>query len=196
MAISNRRFYQLIDLSQRKNAMSVSKLQNFISAEEIQTRVQEMAEEISADYAQRELHLVGVLKGAFIFLADLTRALTIPSYIYFMRATSYGDRQTSSGVVKIQHDLNMADKEVIVVEDILDTGLTLQSILEELERQKPASLKVCALLDKPERRKTLIKGDYVGFTIPNEFVVGYGLDYAELYRNLPFIAKLENVFPE
>ncbi len=164
----------------------------FISAKQIQIRIEELAREISRDYAHTELHLVGVLKGAFIFLADLTRALNIPSFIYFMRASSYGNRKGSSGIVKIQHNLNMANKHVLVIEDILDTGLTLHSILQELENQRPASLKVCALLDKPERRETAIEGDYIGFSIPNEFVVGYGLDYNESYRNLPYIAKMDN----
>lgn len=173
--------------------MTSSNLESFISAEQIQTRIQGLAAEISQDYAQTELHLIGVLKGSFIFLADLTRALSIPSSIYFMRATSYTAQYTTSGVVKIQHNLDMVDKHVIVVEDILDTGLTLNTILEELKQQKPASLKVCALLDKPERRETSIQGDYVGFTIPNEFVVGYGLDYAERYRHLPYIAILNNL---
>ena len=173
--------------------MSIAKLSPFISAEQIQTRIEELAREISQDYAHTELHLVGVLKGAFIFLADLTRALSIPSSIYFMRASSYGNRKGSAGIVKIQHDLNMADKHVLVIEDILDTGLTLHTILQELETQKPASLKVCALLDKPERRETTIEGNYIGFTISNEFVVGYGLDYDESYRNLPYIAKMKNI---
>ena len=164
----------------------------FITAKQIQLRIEELAQEISHDYAHTELHLVGVLKGAFIFLADLTRALKIPSFIYFMRASSYENRKGSSGIVKIQHNLNMVDKHVLVIEDILDTGLTLRSILQELENQGPASLKVCALLDKPERRETAIEGDYIGFSIPNEFVVGYGLDFNESYRNLPYIAKVEN----
>ncbi len=175
--------------------MSFAKLSPFISAEQIHTRIEELAREISHDYANTELHLVGVLKGAFIFLADLTRAISIPSYIYFMRASSYENRQGSTGIVKIQHDLDMANKHVLVIEDILDTGLTLHTILQELESQKPASLKVCALLDKPERRETAIEGDYIGFSIPNEFVVGYGLDYGEFYRNLPYIARVENMGP-
>ncbi len=170
-----------------------SQLHTLITAEEIQNKVQELAAEISADYAQTPLHLVGVLKGSFIFLADLARALSIPCSIYFVHASSYGDRQSSSGIVKIQHSLNMSNKHVLVIEDILDTGLTLSTIMEELNKQQPASLKVCAFLNKPERRKADIDGDYIGFTIPNEFVVGYGLDYGELYRNLPYIARLENV---
>ncbi|MBF0286887.1 MAG: hypoxanthine phosphoribosyltransferase [SAR324 cluster bacterium] len=169
-----------------------SQLHTFITTEEVQTKVQELAIQISKDYNQTQLHLVGVLKGSFIFLADLARALKIPCSIYFVHASSYGDRQTSSGIVKIQHSLNMSNKHVLIIEDILDTGLTLSSIIKEFDKQQPASLKVCAFLNKPERRQADIEADYTGFTIPNEFVVGYGLDYGELYRNLPYIARLEN----
>lgn len=172
--------------------MPNSELKIIISAEEIQQRVKELAEQIAQDYEGKDLHVVGILKGSFIFIADLVRALDMPCRVYFLHAFSYGNRSTSSGVVKIQHNLDLTGKDILMVEDILDTGLTLNKILEEFEGQHPASLKICTLLDKPTRRRIDMKSDYIGFQVPDQFIVGYGLDYGELYRNLPHIALLED----
>ncbi len=166
-------------------------LHTLITEEEIQSRIRSLAEEISKDYEGKDLHMVGVLKGAFMFLADLVRAMRIPTTIYFMQASSYGNRQSSSGEVMVRHDLVLADKHVLVVEDILDTGLTMNKIMDDLSLQTPSSLKLCALLDKTEGRKVQVPAQYVGFHIPNKFVIGYGMDYAEQYRDLPYIAYLE-----
>ena len=171
-------------------SLNSSKLQNLFSANEIQQRVQELGITISRDYAQNELHLIGVLKGAFIFLADLVRSLTIPCFIHFLHASSYGSQLVSSGEVRIAHSLNVKDKHILVVDDILDTGLTLKKIIQELQKQKPASLKICTLLDKPIRRKVDLEAQYLGFTIPDKFVVGYGLDYDDHGRNLRHIYQL------
>ena len=175
----------------KKNSDS-SKLHELFSSEEIKKRVQEISLAISNDYVNHELHIVGILKGAFIFLADLVRFLTIPCCIHFLRASSYGSQKISSGQVKIQHTLNLAGKHILLVEDIVDTGLTLNSVINELKIQHPASLKICSLLDKPVARKTSIKVDYIGFTIPDKFVVGYGIDFSEHYRELPHIAELKD----
>ncbi len=169
-----------------------SKLHELYSSEEIKKRVQELSFAISNDYVNRELNIVGILKGAFIFLADLVRFLTIPCYIHFLRASSYGCQKITSGQVEIQHTLNLAGKHILLVEDIIDTGLTLNSVINELRIQHPASLKICSLLDKPAARKTSIKVDYTGFTISDKFVVGYGIDFSEHYRELPYIAELKN----
>ena len=152
-----------------------------------------MAEQISADYAGRELHVVGVLKGSWIFLADLIRLLTVPVTVDFMMASSYGEGTSSSGVVKIVLDLKspVEDRDILVVDDILDSGVTLEHIIDNLRLRKPRSLKVLALMDKPDRRRIDIKADYVGFKIPNKFVVGYGVDFAERFRNLPYVGYIE-----
>jgi hypoxanthine phosphoribosyltransferase len=165
-----------------------------VSAEDIQRRCAEMGAQISADYAGKDLLLVCILKGGVIFLSDLSRALSIPHSIDFMAISSYGGtRIESSGIVRILMDLNsnIADRHVLIVEDIIDTGRTLQYILENLGTRDPASLHVCTLLNKQSRREVEVKIDYKGFDIPNEFVVGYGLDYGELYRNLPYIGVLK-----
>jgi hypoxanthine phosphoribosyltransferase len=158
----------------------------------LQGRVVELGAEISADYAGRDLLLVGVLKGAVFFMADLMRELTVPCEIDFMAISSYGAATDSSGVVRILKDLdiNVADRNVLVVEDIIDSGLTLSYLMRNLRARKPASLEVCALLTKPERREIDVPVRYVGFEIPNRFVIGYGLDFAERYRNLPYVAVL------
>lgn len=163
------------------------------SAEAVSKRVREMAEKISADYAGRELLLVGILKGSWIFLADLVRQVSIPVYIDFMTVSSYGASTKTSGVVKIVLDLKcpLENRDVLVVEDILDSGLTLKYILEGLRLRKPRSLKVAVLMDKPARRRVSIEADYVGFTVPDKFVVGYGADHAERHRNLPYIGYVE-----
>jgi len=164
-----------------------------ISREEIHRRIQELGRQLSRDYAGRNLLLLGVLKGAVVFLVDLARAIDLPLQMDFMAVSSYGASTQSSGVVRILKDLDAAveGRDILVVEDIIDTGLTLRYILDNLAMRNPASVKVCALLVKGKARPDGIKADYVGFEIPDEFVVGYGLDYAELYRNLPFIAVLE-----
>lgn len=158
----------------------------------LQERIAELGAEISSDYAGREVILVGVLKGAIFFIADLMRRLTVPCEIDFMAISSYGAGTDSSGVVRILKDLdaNIAERDVIVVEDIIDSGLTLSYLLRTLKARRPASIEICALLTKPERREIDVPVRYVGFEIPNEFVVGYGLDYAERYRNLPYIGVL------
>jgi len=158
----------------------------------IERRVQELADEISRDYAGGELLLIGILKGAFIFMADLARAVTIPCRIDFIRAASYGDEAESSGCIAITKDVELSVEgvDVLVVDDIVDSGLTLKYIADELKTRGPRSVKVCAFLDKRKRRKVPFEADYVGFTIDDGFVIGYGLDYAEKYRFLPDVYVL------
>lgn len=160
-----------------------------LSAEEIQSRVAQLGAELSQVYAGQEVLVIGILKGAFVFCADLVRHLAVPAQVDFMAVSSYGASTESSGVIRIVKDLesSVEGRHVLLVEDIVDSGLTLRYLREYLEHQKPASLRVCVLLDKPQRRKTEVKVDYTGFTIPDEFIVGYGIDYAERYRNLPYI---------
>lgn len=164
-----------------------------ISSEQLQDRVAQMGQAISEDYRGQDLLLVCVLRGAFMFLADLMRHITIPHEIDFMATASYGRSTESSGIVRILKDLNTSiqGRNVLVVEDIVDTGLTLQYLLRLLRDRNPASLRVCCALDKRARRQVEVPLDYLGFTIPNEFVVGYGLDYRGLYRNLPFVGVLK-----
>jgi hypoxanthine phosphoribosyltransferase len=154
----------------------------------LKARVAELGEEISADYSGRDLLLVGVLKGAVFFMADLMRSLTIPCEVDFMAISSYGAASDSSGVVRILKDLDipLAGRDVLVVEDIIDSGLTLSYLMRTLRAREPATLEVCALMTKPARREIDVPVRYVGFEIPNKFVIGYGLDYAERYRNLPY----------
>ena len=164
-----------------------------IDEETLQRRIAELGEEISADYAGRDLLLVGVLKGAVFFMSDLMRRLTIPCEIDFMAISSYGAATDSSGVVRILKDLdiNIEGREVLVVEDIIDSGLTLSYLMRNLEAREPASLEICALMTKPERREIEVPVRYVGFEIPNRFVIGYGLDFGERYRNLPYVGVLD-----
>src|SRR3954468_24660312 len=159
-------------------------------------RVRELGAEISADYAGRDLFLVGVLKGAVFFVADLMRELGVDCAIDFMAVASYGSSTDSSGVVRILKDLDASieGRDVLIVEDIVDSGLTLNYLLRTLKARNPASLEVCALLTKPERRKVDLPIRYVGFEIPNEFAIGYGLDHLERYRNLPYVAALQEGF--
>ena len=165
-----------------------------VQPDELSRRVRELGRQISADYAGRDLLLVGVLKGAVFFLSDLMRHIDVPCEVDFMAVASYGSATDSSGVVRILKDLDVAleDRHVLIVEDIIDSGLTLQYLLRSLGARNPASIEVCALLTKPERRKVELEPRYVGFEIPNRFVVGYGLDHAERYRNLPYVAVLEH----
>lgn len=163
-----------------------------IGAEELQARVRELGEQISRDFAGQEVLVIGILKGAFVFCADLMRTLTVPTQVDFMAVSSYGNSTESSGVIRIVKDLDYSveGRHVLLVEDIVDSGLTLRYLREYLEHQHPASLKICVLLDKPSRRKTQVVVDYTGFQIPDEFIVGYGIDFAERYRNLPYIGLI------
>ncbi len=164
-----------------------------IDEETLAARVAELGVEVSSDYQGRDLLLIGVLKGAVFFMADLMRHLTVPCEVDFMAISSYGDSTDSSGIVRILKDLdiNIEGRHVLVVEDIIDSGLTLSYLMRNLESREPATLEVCALLTKPARREIDVKVRYTGFEIPNEFVIGYGLDYAERYRNLPYVAVLD-----
>ena len=163
------------------------------SEEELKNRVAEIAAEITRDYAGKEPLLVSVLRGSFVFMADLVRQVELPLHLDFMSASSYGAGTVSSGKVNIRLDLqeDIAGRDVLLVEDILDTGNTLSKLVAELKSRNPASLKLCVLLDKPERRVRPLEADYVGFTIPDAFVVGYGLDYEQQYRNLPYVGILK-----
>ena len=163
-----------------------------VPADDLARRVRELAGEVSRDYAGKDLVLIGVLKGAVFFLADLMRAIEIPVEVDFMAVASYGSATKSSGVVRILKDLDAAidGRDVLIVEDIVDSGLTLQYLLRNLAGRNPRSLEVCALLIKPERRKVELQTRYVGFEIPDRFAIGYGLDHAERYRNLPYVAAL------
>jgi hypoxanthine phosphoribosyltransferase len=166
-----------------------------VQADELQHRIKEMAAEVSRDYKGRDLLLIGVLKGAVFFLADLMRHLDIPCEVDFMAVSSYGSSTDSSGVVRILKDLDapLEGRNVLIVEDIVDSGLTLQYLMRTLEARSPASIEVCALLTKPERRKVDMPARYVGFEIPDKFAIGYGLDYDERYRNLPYVATLTGI---
>mgnify|MGYP002514076800 CR=1 FL=1 len=164
-----------------------------ISEEELSSIVKRIGKQITEDYADKDLLLVSILRGSVIFMADLMRAITVPCNIDFMAVSSYGNGTESSGRVKINKDLDndIQGKDIIIIEDILDSGKTLYYIRDILSARKPASIKICTLFDKPERREADIKADYIGSLVPNEFIVGYGLDYAEYYRNLPFIGVLK-----
>jgi hypoxanthine phosphoribosyltransferase len=164
-----------------------------VPAEDLRLRVRELADDVSRDYAGKDLVLVGVLKGAVFFLSDLMRNLDVPCEVDFMAVASYGSATTSSGVVRILKDLDtvIEDRDVLIVEDIVDSGLTLQYLLRNLEGRNPRSLEVCALLVKPDRQKVDLRTKYVGFEIPNRFAIGYGLDFDERYRNLPYVAALK-----
>jgi hypoxanthine phosphoribosyltransferase len=170
-----------------------------IEEERLQARIRDLGRELSSDYEGRELLLVGVLKGAVFFMADLMRSISVPCEIDFMAISSYGASTDSSGVVRILKDLdiNIENRHVLVVEDIIDSGLTLSYLLRNLESREPASLEICALLTKPARREIDVPVRYVGFEIPNKFVIGYGLDFAERYRNLPYVGVLHaDLMPE
>ena len=164
-----------------------------VEEQALQVRIAELGAEITADYRGRDLLLIGVLKGAVFFMADLMRSITVPCEIDFMAISSYGASTDSSGVVRILKDLdiNIEGRHVLVVEDIIDSGLTLSYLVRNLEAREPASLEVCALLTKPERREIDVPVRYTGFEIPNRFVIGYGLDFAERYRNLPYVGVLD-----
>ena len=185
------------ELEQQALAEAVEEV--LIDEEALRRRIGELGEEISRDYQGREVLLVGVLKGAVFFMADLMRELTVPCEIDFMAISSYGAGTNSSGVVRILKDLdmNISGRDVLVVEDIIDSGLTLSYLMRSLRARKPASLEVCTLLTKPERREVEVPVRYVGFEIPNRFVIGYGLDFDQRFRNLPYVAVLHpDLIPE
>ena len=163
------------------------------SEEQLKNRVREIAQQITADYQGKEIMLISVLRGSFVFMADLCRAIDLPCTLDFMAVSSYGKGTKSSGQVQITKDLSedISDRHIIVVEDILDSGNTLSYLLKILENRHPASIRLCTLLDKPDRRVKPVEVHYSGFTIPDAFVVGYGLDYSEKYRNLPYIGILK-----
>lgn len=173
--------------------MDYSDVDILFSEEEVQSKVRELAAQISLDYKGEDLLVVGILKGAFVFMADLIRHLDLNVQLDFMDVSSYGAGDRSSGEVRIMKDLEqpIENQNILIVEDIIDSGLTLKYIIEILGRRKPKSLKVCTFLDKPSRRKVQMSPDYNGFSIPDKFIVGYGLDYAEKYRNLPAICVLK-----
>lgn len=163
------------------------------TAEKLAQRVNELGRQITSDYEGKELLVVGVLKGANVFLGDLIRHIEIPIEIDFIAAASYGNSTESSGVVRLLKDLDypIENRHVLLIEDLIDTGLTLHYLAENLKARQPASFQICTLLDKPERRKVAMEVDYKGFDIPDEFIVGYGIDYNQKYRNLPYIATLK-----
>ena len=165
-----------------------------IGAADIQRRVKELGQEIGASFAGGDLVLVGVLKGSFLFLADLCRHIDLPLRCDFLGVSSYGDHTKTSGIIRITSDLSrsISGKDVLLVEDIVDTGLTMRYLLDNLSTRRPRRLQVCSLLDKPARRRVEVPIDFLGFTVPDVFVVGYGLDYDEKYRNLPFIGVLKS----
>jgi len=167
--------------------------ETLVSEEDLRARVAELGAQISRDYEGRDLFMIGVLKGAVLFIADLMRELTVPCEIDFMAVSSYGSETDSSGVVRIMKDLDapIEDREVLIVEDIIDSGLTLHYLMKNLRARSPRSIEVCALLTKPERRRVDLPIKYVGFEIPNRFAIGYGLDHAQRHRNLPYVAALD-----
>jgi len=173
--------------------MSNDILEVFFTEETLKKRVAELGAEITKDYAGKDLFLLGVLKGCYVFMSDLSRSIDLPCTMDFMAVSSYGDGTSTTGAVKITKDLSkdIEGKNVLIVEDILDSGVTLSYLKQYLMGRKPASIQIAALMDKPARRQTDIKADYVGFEAPDAFVVGYGLDYAEHYRNLPYIGVLK-----
>lgn len=170
-------------------------IRELVSEKAVDERIVELGKQISKDYEGKQVHLICVLKGGVFFMCELAKRISVPVSMDFMSVSSYGDDTKSSGVVKIVKDLDEAieGKEVLIVEDIIDSGRTLYYLIDILKKRNPKSVHLCTLLDKPERRVKDVKVDYVGFNIPDEFVVGYGLDYAQKYRNLPFIGVVEGL---
>ena len=171
------------------------KITVLVPEKEVDERIEFLGKQISKDYEGRQVHLICILKGGAFFMCELAKRITVPVSIDYMSVSSYGNRTSSSGVVRIAKDLDesIEGKDVLIVEDIIDSGRTLYYLMETLRQRHPTSLHLCTLLDKPERREKDVKVDYVGFEIPDEFVVGYGLDYAQKYRNLPYIGVVEGV---
>jgi hypoxanthine phosphoribosyltransferase len=189
----------LSDVTPAGSALEEAVGEVLIEEDRLQARIRELGRELSSDYEGKELLLVGVLKGAVFFMADLMRTITVPCEIDFMAISSYGASTDSSGVVRILKDLdiNIEGRHVLVVEDIIDSGLTLSYLMRNLESREPESLEICALLTKPDRREIDVPVRYIGFEIPNRFVIGYGLDFAERYRNLPYVGVLhDDLMPE
>lgn len=174
------------------------KISVMISEEEVDRKIEELGKQISKDYAGKTVHLICILKGSVFFTCELAKRITIPVTLDFMSVSSYGDGMKSSGIVKIAKDLDesLEGKHVLLIEDIIDSGRTLSYLMDVLAKRNPASLKLCTLLDKPDRRVRDVKVDYIGFEIPDEFVVGYGLDYAQKYRNLPYVGIVEGLEEE
>lgn len=170
-------------------------IRELVSEKDVDKRIEELGKQISKDYEGKQVHLICVLKGGVFFMCELAKRISVPVSMDFMSVSSYGDDTKSSGVVKIVKDLDeaIAGKDVLIVEDIIDSGRTLYYLIDILKKRNPNSIHLCTLLDKPERRVKDVKVDYVGFNIPDEFVVGYGLDYAQKYRNLPFIGVVEGL---
>lgn len=173
--------------------MKIKRINVHLTEQEVEQRIRDLAEQISAHYGEEPLCLICILKGAAFFACELAKRITSPVELEFMSLSSYGSGTTSSGVVRINYDLgtSIEGKNILVVEDIIDTGRTLKYLMENLKTRNPRSIKLCTLLDKPERRAVDMEADYVGFVIPDEFVVGYGLDWNQQYRNLPYIGFLE-----
>ncbi len=178
--------------ARQKEVIMADKLEIMFTERKIANKIKKLGAQISEEYQGNEITMVCILKGACFFACELAKRITVPVQMEFMRCSSYGDETISSGVVKIIQDLDkpIRDKHIIVVEDIIDTGRTMHYLLEILRQREPASLKLCSLLDKPDRRVAEVNLDYVGFTVPDKFIVGYGLDYAQKYRNLPYIAEV------
>ena len=172
--------------------VSPDQIETLLSEAQLQARIAELGAQITHDFRGQRLHIVGVLKGCFMFLADLVRHIDLDCTVDFLGVSSYGSRTESSGVVRVTQDLSapIADRHVLLVEDIVDTGLTMKYLLQNLQTRSPESLSICTLLHKPEGQIVEVPLHYIGFVIPNKFVIGYGLDYAELYRNLPYIGTL------
>ena len=170
-------------------------IRELVSEQDVDRRIAELGKEISEDYAGKEVHLICILKGGAPFMCELSKRITVPVSMDFMSVSSYGNATESSGIVRIAKDLDesIEGKDVLIVEDIIDSGRTLYYLMDILHKRNPSSIRLCTLLDKPERRVKDVKVDYVGFHIPDEFVVGYGLDYAQKYRNLPFIGVVEGI---
>lgn len=170
------------------------KIRTLIGREELEKRIAELGEEISRDYAGKELHMICILKGGVMFMTELSKHISCHVSMDFMSVSSYGNERVSSGRIRILKDLDepIEGRDVLIVEDIIDSGKTLSHLLEVLECRKPASIRLCTMLDKPDRREVEVKVDYVGFKIPDKFVLGYGLDYDQFYRNLPYIAEVAN----
>lgn len=173
--------------------MGEDRIRVLLSEQEVDRRIEEIGRQISEDYRDRHVHMICILKGGVFFTCELAKRVSVPVSLDFMSVSSYGAGTKSSGVVKIVKDLDepLAGKDVLIVEDIVDSGRTLSYLIELLKKREPASIRLCTLLDKPERRVAEVKVDYVGFQIPDEFVVGYGLDYNQKYRNLPYIGVVE-----
>ena len=169
------------------------KISVMIPEDEVNAKIRELAEKISRDYEGKEIHIICILKGGVFFACELAKRITVPVSLDFMQVSSYGNATSSSGIVRIKKDLDdsMEDKEVLIVEDIIDSGKTLHYLIPVLKQRNPKSIRLCALLKKPDRREAEVEIDYLGFDIPDEFVVGYGLDYAQKYRNLPYIGVIE-----